>query len=310
MAAHEGGEVLYVEDSPSVGLATKSVLEECGHRVSHFVSAEEALETFEKNTFDLVLTDILLEGDLSGTGMVREIRHHQDEEKRRIPVVAISAFSDDARRIELFRAGINDYAQKPVLQDELLARVNNLVRTQKLLNKLDCQQKKLEEIALTDQLTGLYNRHFIAEALPKLVSQSRRQQYSLSMVMIDIDHFKKVNDEFGHEVGDKVLSDVSRTLKELARKEDVLGRYGGEEFLLLLVHCDLKQAAAKAELTRQKVDEMRPMGIDISASFGVSCLRDQDNISSLFNRADAAVYRAKELGRNRVELELSRSVEG
>lgn len=303
LGAEVNGKILYVEDNRSVALVIRSMLEEYGHEVMHFVSAEEALLAYEEGSFDLVLTDVLLEGDMSGTSLARHIRHYQKDDKRRIPIVAVSAFSDDARRIELFRAGINDYVQKPVLEDELLARVNNLIHTQKLLCELGEQQKKLKEIALIDQLTGLYNRHYLVDVIPKLIAQSLRQNYPLSMMVIDIDHFKQVNDQHGHDMGDKVLAAVAGELKRLTRIEDILSRYGGEEFVLLLGHCALELAKEKAEKIRQAVDNLKTEGVHVTASFGVSFLREGEEYAALFSRADKAVYRAKELGRNRVEVE-------
>lgn len=298
------GKILYVEDHKSVATMTQALLESCGHEVEHFTNAESAWEAFSANEYDLVLTDVLLEGEQSGTSLVRHIRQHQHSEKRRIPVVAVSAFSDNARRIELFRAGINDYAQKPVLNDELLARVNNLIRTQKLLCELDSQQKRLAQIALVDHLTGLYNRHLLMETAPKQISRSRRQGYPLSLLIIDLDYFKQVNDRHGHDVGDKVLVGVASELKKQTRAEDILGRYGGEEFILLLENCDLEQAGSKAEKIRAAIERLEVAGLSLTTSIGVSCLRASDDFNRLFIRADEALYLAKAAGRNRVQNEM------
>lgn len=239
---------------------------------------------------------------MSGTALVRAIRHHADEDKRRTPVVAMSSFSDDARRMELFRCGINDYVQKPVFAEELTARVSNLMRTQLLLKQLGVQQERLRDLALVDQLTGLYNRHFLMDVIPKRISQALRHDYPLSLVIVDIDKFKLVNDTLGHSVGDEVLSAVGAGLKKSCRSEDIVGRYGGEEFLILLDHCNLAEAKQKSESIRQMIEQLEPAGTAITASFGVCCLRvdEAEAFASLFERADLAVYRAKDEGRNQV----------
>lgn len=294
-----GGRILYIEDSLSVAQATAALLTDAGHVCEHYTNAEEALEAFEVNRYDLVLTDMLLAGEASGGTVVRAIRAHMDEEKNQVSIVAISSFSDVARRIELFRAGINDYVQKPVLDDELLARVNNLVHSQQLLNQLKIQRQRFEGMAMSDQLTGLYNRHFMMEALPKRISQAQRRGYPLSLVMIDVDHFKQVNDRYGHHVGDEVLVAVADLLRSELREEDVLARYGGEEFICLMDHCDLQTASKKAENLKQRLSVLMPRDIEVTASFGVASLDlEKDDFSSLCARADGAMYQAKDAGRN------------
>ena len=301
-AGRQTGHILYVEDNLSVALVTRATLEESDHKVDHYTTGEEAEAAFLEQDYDLVLTDILLAGELSGTSLVRAIRHHEDESKRQVPVVAMSSFSDSARRMELFRCGINDYVQKPVLGEELTARVNNLMQTQLLLKQLSSQQEKLRELALVDQLTGLYNRHFLMDAVPKRIAQALRHSHQLSLIMVDIDHFKIINDTLGHAVGDEVLAAVGGELKRGCRDEDIVSRYGGEEFVILLDHCDLVEAAKKADGIRQMIEKLKPAGRDITASFGVCSMRDTEGegFASMFERADRAVYQAKDTGRNRV----------
>ena len=301
-AGRQAGHILYVEDNLSVALVTRATLEESDHKVDHYTTGEEAEAAFLEQDYDLVLTDILLAGELSGTSLVRAIRHHEDESKRQVPVVAMSSFSDSARRMELFRCGINDYVQKPVLGEELTARVNNLMQTELLLKQLNSQQEKLRELALVDQLTGLYNRHFLMDTVPKRIAQALRHSDPLSMIMVDIDHFKLINDTLGHAVGDEVLAAVGGELNRSCRDEDIVSRYGGEEFVILLDRCDLVEATKKAEFIRKMVEKLKPAGRDITASFGVCSMRDTEGegFASMFERADRAVYQAKDTGRNRV----------
>lgn len=297
------GKILYAEDDDSAAQTTTAMLRQQQHEVVRVASGEEALLALAEQDYDLVLTDILLRGELSGTSLVRAIRRHTTAEKQRIPVVAISSFSDNARRMELFRSGINDYVQQPFLNEELLARVNTLIRGQQLLRQSEAQQKRLAEIALVDQLSGLYNRHFLLEVIPTRMAQAKRQSHPICLIMIDIDFFKRVNDTHGHDVGDEIIKAVAGELKASCREEDIVGRYGGEEFVMLLDHCDGKQAKIKAESIRKSIAALNPSGIAVSASFGISTMQaNSDDFASMFKRADECVYKAKEAGRNCVVL--------
>jgi len=154
-----------------------------------------------------------------------------------------------------------------------------------------------------DQLTGLYNRHFLIDVAAKRISQAHRHKQELSVLMIDIDHFKAVNDEHGHSVGDAVLCEVATIFKQQSRSEDIVARFGGEEFVILLDNCDQARGAQKAELLRTSLIDSTIKGLRISASFGLAQLRDKDEaFDELLHRADEAVYKAKSNGRNRVGL--------
>ncbi|AFU97314.1 diguanylate cyclase [Simiduia agarivorans] len=297
------GRILYVEDTRSVGVATKMLLENAEHDVTFFTTAEEAMAAFNQSDFDLVLTDVVLAGENSGLTLVRQIRSHQDVNKRDIPIIAISGYGDEARRLQLFKAGVSDYTAKPVLAEELLARVNNQIKTQRLVSQLKMQQQQLERLAMRDQLTGLYNRHFLMEVVEKRIAESKRKSTDLSLVILDVDHFKQVNDVHGHAVGDQVLVQVGNMLQQFGRKDDVIARYGGEEFVILMSHCGLNDAERKADALRNRLMELRPADLEVTASFGVAALTpDSGDFATLFGRADAAVYRAKEQGRNCVRV--------
>ncbi len=296
------GRVLCVEDSPTMAAIFKGTLEDMGLSVDHVMSAEEGLLQFRENDYQLIITDVVLAGDMSGIGLTRMIRHSAGK-KSRVPILATSGMDDTARRIELLRSGANDYVPKPLIEEEFRARVKNLVLNQQLMDKVDEQQQRLQQMAMTDQLTTLYNRHYLVEIIPQMLSSARRHAYDVSLVIIDLDHFKAINDTHGHAVGDKVLTRAASLLKNQCRKEDVAARIGGEEFVLVLSHCTLDDACKKAETLRQQLVELRPAGIDISASFGVAslCGGDYEDYEALFQAADRAVYRAKEAGRNRVK---------
>lgn len=297
------GHVLLVEDSLSMARLSRSVLESIGLQVTHCTTGLAALQAMSEGEYDLVLTDVVLEGEMSGLALVRQVRALPGS-RGATPVLAISGHADVTRRIELLKSGANDFVSKPFVPEELLARAINLVRGKQLLAQVEAQRLELETMALTDQLTGLRNRHFVKGMAPKMFSAAIRHKHPLSIIALDIDHFKQINDTHGHAGGDDVLAAVGAMLNETFRTEDVPARIGGEEFIILLSHCSLEHALAKAEQLRQQISVLRPSGIAVTSSFGVATLTP-DAVSvgyeQLLSKADEALYRAKEGGRNRVE---------
>ena len=297
------GQVLYVEDSLSVAAMTKAMLESHGLAVDHFVAAEEAYEAFHKTDYDIVLTDVVLEGRMSGAALVRALRS-LGSSKARVPILALSGFDDAVRKIELLRSGANDYVSKPTLDEELLARITNLLINKKLLDRIEAQQARLHDMAMKDQLTGLYNRHFLMEMAPSKISEAFRHKFPCSLVMVDADKFKDINDTHGHAAGDIVLQELAGVMADACRREDIAARFGGEEFVLLLSHCSAENAVKKADRIRQTIEALRPAGLKITASFGVAeiDLSQRCEFDDLFKSADEAVYEAKSSGRNKVVL--------
>ncbi len=293
------GHVLYVEDGLAVAELTKYQLTLMGLSVDHVVSGEEALIKFKENDYDLIMTDILLAGHMSGLSLLREVRRSEGR-KAQIPILAVSGLDDAARRVELLRSGANDFIPKPTVTEELVARVKNLITNKQLLDQVEFQQKQLQMLAMTDQLTKLYNRHFLVDQAPKRLLEAKRHQVPLSLLLIDLDHFKAINDTHGHDAGDAVLSEVAAVIREGGRKENIAARFGGEEFVLILPHCKGEDGVKFANRIRLKIEALKPREIPITASFGVSelPLDVPCTFDTLFNAADKAVYEAKESGRN------------
>lgn len=295
------GRVLYVEDSNTVAAVMLRVLGEMNLEVDHYTSASDACEAFDPERYDLVISDILVDGEMSGVGLVRSIRAACPD-RMRTPILAISGIEDKNQRIELFRLGINDFISKPVLDEEVRARVTHLITNRQLIEQVEDQRRHLYELAMTDQLTGLYNRNSLAEFAGRALAEAERHDFPLSVVLIDIDHFKTINDSHGHLVGDEVLSAIGELLLEDTRTEDFAVRFGGEELLLILTHCGLADAATHAERIRTRIEGMRPCGIVVTASLGVAARPAGETVAfeRLLRAADEAVYEAKENGRNRV----------
>ena len=295
------GRILYIEDSLAVAELTKAQLREAGLEVTHFAAADDALNTFLAEDFDLVVSDIVVEGQLSGIGLLRAIRA-LDDHRRETPFLAVSGGLDDQRKVAILRQGADDFIAKPVLREELLARIGNLLTRKQLFDRVMAQQETLKEMAITDSLTGVYNKGYLNETGRQMVSAATRHRYPLSAIVLDLDFFKKVNDEHGHDVGDKVLKAVGGLLKNSYRSEDLAGRFGGEEFVVLLPRCSLSNARKKAEALRAGIEALNPAGLGITASIGVACtIKDQQlDFTDLFKQADEAVYEAKANGRNQV----------
>lgn len=301
-ARRVNGRVLYIEDSAVMAHAMLKILHGMKLEVDHFKNATEAHDAFLENDYDLVISDLLVEGKLSGFDLVSRIREMRDD-KSHTPILAVSGMDDVSRRVELFRRGADDFISKPVVEEEVVARATNLITKKQLFDKVTAQQEHLYELAMVDQLTGLFTRNSLAEMAPRALAEARRHRWPVSLLVIDLDHFKKINDTHGHLVGDSVLAEVGTLLKGVCRPEDQAARFGGEEMILMMPHCELESAQNRAEFIRKKIEDLNPVDIPITVSIGVTWRppgsRDV-GFDELFQAADRAVYEAKEKGRNRV----------
>jgi len=303
------GRILFVEDDDAVSADILAQLQETGYQVSHFKTAEAACVEFDAVTlygshaeaYDLAITEINLEGKMSGDELVSKIRSYEDG-RGFIPIIAITDDNDDQRRISLYHSGVNDFLQKPILHEELIIRIANLITNKRLLDKVHDIRRELFSLATTDKLTGCQNRHSLMEFSGKFISQSVRHRYPVSMLVIDLDHFKAVNDNHGHAVGDTVLELTGSLLNESFRDGDLVSRYGGEEFVVLMTHCNGENARIKAEEIRLAIENLKPNGLRITTSIGVTSLEMgfERDFEDMFRAGDEGVYKAKENGRNQV----------
>ncbi len=241
---------------------------------------------------DLILLDIQMP-DMDGYEVCERLKI--SDATKHIPVIFVTG-KDQVEEEELgLSMGAVDYITKPYSPAIVEARIATHIT-------LKQQSDALRNLAMRDQLTGLYNRHFLIDVAAKRISQSHRHHQPLCLLMIDIDHFKLVNDEHGHSAGDAVLRDVASIFLQQSRNEDVVARFGGEEFVFLLDACDREAGANKADSVRKTLQDSNVQGLSITASFGLAQLASGEEFIGLFNRADEAVYEAKEKGRNRVEI--------
>ncbi|WP_018861506.1 MULTISPECIES: diguanylate cyclase [unclassified Thioalkalivibrio] len=293
------GRVLYVEDSPTAARYLSRALEPMGLDIVHYTNASEALAAFDPSHFDLVLSDVLVEGELSGMGLVGCIRQ-QCPDMTAMPIVAMSGLDDQHRRAELFRLGVNDFITKPVQRDELRARLSNLLNNKRLMDEVRLQRQKHYEMAMVDPLTGLSNRNALSDFASRFFDEPGSQEQPIALILMDLDRFKDINDRHGHLVGDEVLAAIGELLRTVATPGEVPIRFGGEELLILMPGSDLFDAHTRAEDLRQRIQELHPAGLPLTASFGVTSREPGSNagINDLFRAADEAVYNAKARGRN------------
>jgi len=265
----------------------------------------EALEIFDRERPDLVITDCVMP-EPTGIELCRHIRAAQSPYTY---IIMLTSVRDKENVVTGLAAGTDDYLTKPFHDGELLARVEVGRRWIDLQRQLESKNRLLEELALTDALTGLPNRRAIEGWAEHQLAAAARHGFSFWVALIDLDHFKKVNDKHGHEAGDTVLKKFGEILKENTRSADISGRIGGEEFLHVVTHADDASVALVLERTRaQFAAQQFTFGgseVAVTASFGVAGFSGTTAplLGDLVSRADSALYRAKRLGRNRIEIE-------
>ncbi len=295
--------VLVVDDDPLSRKILEQVLVSAGFEVESACDGQEALGKVRQHRPDVVVTDWQMPV-MDGLTLCRILKG--TEETRFTHVVMLSARGETEAKVTGLETGADDYVVKPVEPVELKARVRVGLRLQKALSDLAAKNEILEKLALTDALTGLANRRAFQEALEAEVARVDRHGRPASLLFLDLDHFKAVNDTHGHAVGDEVLEGFAQVLKQGCRKGDLGARIGGEEFAVLLPATARVPASLMAERVRRVV-EARPLGrtvrVPVTVSIGLATTEDlpqPPSAEELLRRADAALYRAKAEGRNRV----------
>jgi diguanylate cyclase (GGDEF)-like protein len=220
----------------------------------------------------------------------------------------LTSADDTNRKVEILERGAADYVTKPFHPRELLARVRTLCRQRVLQEELEIANLKLYELSCTDALTAVFNRRHFNSTLEAEVSRHQRYGTPVSLILVDVDHFKSVNDRFGHTVGDAVLREIADTLRLVVRKADVVARYGGEELAVILSNTGEAGAVILAERLRSAIERLEHHDHEghpfrTTASFGVAALEQGEtgiSTEALLGRADEALYVSKKTGRNRV----------
>ncbi|MEA2534158.1 MAG: two-component system, cell cycle response regulator [Actinomycetota bacterium] len=302
-----GATVLIADDSMVIRAVLRHHLEEEGYQVVEAVNGPDAIEMMRHHRPDMVLLDIEMPG-LNGHEVLRRVK--ADEELEDTPVVFLTGQTGSEQIVAGLRAGAQDYLKKPFEPAELIARVGAAVRTKRLQDALRERSAELDRMSRTDALTGVFNRRHLDEELGRFVSLADRHADTVAVVMFDIDHFKRINDTYGHEAGDAVLKEFSRRVQTVVRADDILGRWGdsvvgrwgGEEFLLVLPQTGIEGAYVVGERVRSAIAgatfAIGDHQVDITVSGG--CAAGTKPPAELVRSADAALYQAKEAGRNRL----------
>ncbi|MEE9281723.1 MAG: diguanylate cyclase [Myxococcota bacterium] len=291
--------VLVIDDTESIHKLIVTRLRPEGLEVTAELDGQSGLERAIADAPDLILLDIGLPR-VDGFEVCRQLKEHPST--RNIPIIFLTGETDTESKVRGLDLGAVDYVTKPFDEIELRARVRAALRTKRL-------QDMLEQQSFLDGLTGLWNRAYLDRRLESELNVAERYGRPLSVVMADVDNFKRINDTHGHLFGDVVLQGIAESLSASARRSDIVARYGGEEFGVLLTDTNLKSAIYVSERLRMSVEgrcyEVRNEVERVTASFGVTCTEDVEGSLSpelLIQAADRALYASKEAGRNCVHL--------
>ena len=296
------GRILIVDDRASSAERLAQALSP-HHNVFVEPEAHEALFKAAEDNVDLIVVSLGLES-YDGLRLCSQIRSL--ERTRNLPILVVADVGDRQRVLRGLDMGVNDYLTRPVDRNELLARARTQLRQKRYADSLREKVQQSIELALFDPLTGLNNRRFMENHLATMLDNAKVRRAPLTLMILDIDHFKQVNDTYGHDCGDEVLKAFADRLRGIIRGGDLLCRLGGEEFVIVMPGVATQTATRIAERTRLAVqDEQFPIDasgrvIPVTVSIGLAERRDDDDAGSLYHRADQALYRAKSAGRNRV----------
>jgi two-component system cell cycle response regulator len=298
--------ILLVEDNKKDIKLIKGHLSDFPYEILIAEKGEDAITMMKANKVDLIILDILLPG-INGFEVCSAIK-----ELNELPppqVVIITALDDLGSQIKGAELGADDYLIKPINGQVFRAKINSLVRKKKYLDKLLSNYEIAVDLAIMDGLTGLYNQAYFKQSLEMEVKRSIRHQHPSTLIMFDLDNFKRYNDTYGHPAGDAVLAEFSSLLKTCVRETDLVARYGGEEFCIVLPYTGKQESLMVAEQILQSVRKHRfaektcPVTETITVSAGIaSCPSDTSTASELIKKADAMLYEAKKAGRDRVKV--------
>jgi two-component system cell cycle response regulator len=273
------------------------------HSVDVESNPNDALFRAAEGRYDLLIVSLSLE-NFDGLRLCSQMRSL--ERTRNVPILAIAEGDNNARLVRGLEIGVNDYLMRPVDKNELLARARTQVRKKRYTERLRDNVQLSIEMAITDPLTGLYNRRYMESHLGSLVEQASSRSKPLTVLVLDIDYFKAINDTHGHDAGDDVLREFSVRIRKSIRGIDLACRYGGEEFVIVMPETDLAVATMVAERLRRRIAtdpfpiQQGGSKVDVTISVGIAALGKDDNAANILKRADQALYRAKRDGRNRV----------
>lgn len=298
--------IFVIDDNEDQVERIRTAVEPSGHLIEHEADVEKALERARSEEVDLFIVNLSLE-DADPLRLCSSIRSM--EETRLTPILAVVRQGDTRKLVRALEIGVNDYLTRPVDRNELTARVKTQLRRKSYVDQLRSSFQASLEMAVTDQLTGLYNRRYLASHMSAMFDRAHWSGRPLSVMILDIDHFKQINDNHGHDVGDKVIQQFAGRITNAVRGIDLACRYGGEEFLIAMPDTEMSFANVVAERLRQEIASDKFAGeekgeeLEITVSIGLASTEngpEEDSPQKLIKRADDALYVAKTGGRNRV----------
>lgn len=291
--------ILIVDDDHAIRNSVQEFLSIMDFKTHTAENAEQALALLKDYHIDVVITDIIMNG-MDGLRMTQVIKESYDTE-----VIVITGYTGDYSYEEAINKGADDFIFKPVRFEELLLRLKRVLRERKMTQDRTQILERLKELAITDDLTKLYNSRHFYHQLENEINRFNRYQRPLSLLLIDVDHFKEYNDAHGHLEGDKVLHKIARLITSCLRTMDTAYRYGGEEFTVILPETTCDAAMAVSQRINDVVKNelfIENNQRNISVSIGVTEYLPGENLTEFVRRADKAMYMAKEGGRNRTSL--------
>ncbi|MDH5654370.1 MAG: diguanylate cyclase [Spirochaetia bacterium] len=303
-----------VDDSLTARKIVAEFLESRGVKV---IEAKDGLEGFSLikenlKSVDIVITDMMMP-NLKGDELCVKVRNELQNPD--LPILVLSGAGEHFSILDIFRAGATDYLNKPFIQEELLARISVHLQTRILKRKLQTKIKQLkdinetlEQMACTDSLTQLHNRKYLFDRLKELNNKKERYGYQFAFLIVDIDYFKKINDSFGHQMGDCIIKELGSVIQTKTRDSDIVARLGGEEYAVVVTDQDESGCKSMAENIRSSIEEHEFCKNEdselkhVTVSMGMYLSRQKDGLSieEIYKKADECLYNAKEGGRNRV----------
>ena len=296
--------VLIVEDDAGIADLIKITLGQGDVETTWAMDGEQALRLAKDHAPDLILMDVLIP-KMNGYEVVKQLK--ETEELKHIPVIFVTVKDETLSKVTGLQIGAHDYITKPFDLDELYARVYAALRIKGENDNLRAVNHRLAEMSITDPLTGLHNRRYLMERFDEEVERARRYQLPIACLMIDVDNFKAINDLHGHNTGDYILEQIALAMKNSNRVVDILVRYGGDEFFIILPQTDQGGAFTVAERVRANVQDSRLIRAkpdqNVTLSIGVAAFPAGQigNAADMLKSADEALYRAKQKGKNQVQ---------
>lgn len=307
--------ILLIEDEPTINRILSLYFKNAGFHVKSALDGKKGLELFSAHHFDLVCLDIMLP-KVNGWEIAKQIR-----EMSTIPIIMMSALSQEEDILKGYKLQVDDYVTKPFQPAVLVAKIENLFKRIDIEHQFDevlnihginfefssfRDSNTLEELLTIDELTGVSNRRFLDFYIDENIRKANDFNITFGVLFVDIDHFKYVNDTYGHQTGDIVLSEMASIIQNSLRNHDLIGRYGGEEFLVVLQVEEKKHLEIISEKLRKKIEETvfdsENNKLNITVSIGGTLYQGPEKANQMIERADQCMYESKENGRNQITI--------